>query len=33
MVISTARPGLVIGSRGSTIDSLTSELKHLTKKQ
>ncbi len=32
MVISTARPGLVIGSRGSTIDSLTSELKHLTKK-
>jgi small subunit ribosomal protein S3 len=32
VVISTARPGLVIGSRGSTIDSLTSELKHLTKK-
>jgi len=32
VIISTARPGLVIGSRGSTIDSLTSELKHLTKK-
>ena len=32
VIISTARPGLVIGSRGSTIDSLTSELKHITKK-
>jgi small subunit ribosomal protein S3 len=30
--ISTARPGLVIGTRGSTIDNLTSELNHITGK-
>ncbi len=33
VIISTARPGLVIGTRGSTIDSLTGELKHITKKR